>query len=203
MGLNAIDIEVAPVRGRIALAKPLAELRAAYFGEYPYLQTPDRKAALDEMRRLCLDPNVLMVTAHDDGILVGSIIVGPIGESDTVRHGDWFERNGLDRSRWMHALYTLTQPHYRQQGVNAAMGDLVSAELARRGVEGRIAMVIQRPQDDPKAPAGWRDPVGFFLRRGYEHTDIAPLPASWCDIGDDEPTGKHYIFMALRTGSDA
>lgn len=200
MDMNTIDIEVAPERGRIALAKPLAELRTAYFGEYPYLQTPDRKAALDEMRRLCLDPEVLIVTAHDGKTLVGSIIVAPL---NGARYMEWAERNGLNPCRWMHALYTLTQPHYRQQGVNAAMGDLVSAELARRGVEGRIAMVIQRPQDDPKAPAGWRDPVGFFLRRGYEQTDIAPLPASWCDIGDDEPTGKHYIFMALRTGSDA
>lgn len=200
MGMNAIDIEVAPVRGRIALAKPLAELRAAYFGEYPYLQMPGGKAALDEMRRLCLDPDVLIVTAHDDGILVGSIIVAPL---NGARYMEWTERNGLDPCRWMHALYTLTQPRCRKQGVNAAMGDLVTAELARRGVDGRIAMVIQRPQDDPKAPAGWRDPVGFFLRRGYAHTDIAPLPASWCDIGDDEPTGKHYIFMALRTGSDA
>lgn len=198
--MNNLRVEVAPVRGRIALAKPLAELRAAYFCEYPYLQTPDRKAALDEMRRLCLDPEVLIVAAHDGEILVGSIIVAPL---NGARYMEWTERNGLNPSRWMHALYTLTQPHYRQQGVNAAMGDLVTAEFARRGVEGRIAMVIQRPEGDPKAPAGWRDPVGFFLRRGYEHTDIAPLPASSCDIGDDEPTGKHYIFMALRTGSDA
>lgn len=203
MGMNSITVGIAPVRGRIRLAKPLAALRSAYFADYPYLRAPGERAALDEMRRLCLDPEVLIVTAHHDGVLVGSIIVGPIAEADTARHGDWFERNGLDRSRWMHALYTLTVPAYRALGVNAAMGDLLNGELVRRGIEGRIAMVIQRQENDPKAPAGWRDPVGFFLTRGYEHTGIAALTVSWADIGDNEPTPKRYIFMVKRTRSDA
>lgn len=203
MGMNGIAVGIAPVRGRIRLAKPLAALRSAYFADYPYLRAPDERAALDEMRRLCLDPEVVIVTAHDGDVLAGCIIAAPIREADAGRYDDWFERNGLDPSRWMHALYTLTWPGYHRQGVNAAMGDLVTAELARRGIEGRIAMVIQRPQDDPKAPAGWRDPVGFFLRRGYEHTGIAPLTVSWTDIGDDAPTPKRYIFMVKRTRSDA
>ena len=203
MGMTDLRVETLPHRGRVAFAKALADLRTDYFSEYPYLQTPDHKAALQEMRSLCMDPEVLIVAAFDDGAIAGCGIVRPFRHAEVARCGSWFAQRGYDIRRWTFGLYTLTRPQYRALGVTSMIGNLLNREFRSRAIEGRVAPVIQRQASDIKAPPGYRDPLGFFLKRGYEQMDIPSLTASWRDIGDDHETEKHYVFVARKVETDA
>lgn len=198
-----LEIRIVPPKGRIVLARPLAELRSAYFSGYPYLQEPQPQVTRNEMRWYCMDQNALIVAAFDGEMLVGAIISVSILPDVPTPYDGWFARKGIDRTKWLHSLYTLTVPEYRSRGVNAAMGSALNDEAIRLGFEGRVALMIVRPDGDTKAPAGYRSPLGFFLKRGYEQIDEPVLIRSWRDIGDDCETEKGYALLARRLTDEA
>lgn len=193
---SGVTCSVAPARGRFSLARPLADLKGEYFAEYPYLQPRTPDLDLNIVRSILMDPAAIVVTAFDGDKLVGANLSLPASIGNAAHAVKWFERNGLDVSKWLHSLYILNRPGYRAQGVSAAMREALDAEAIRQGYEGRIAMVLDR--HDEKAPEGYRHPRGYFLKQGYEEMDVPPLKMGWTDIGDTESTVKQYLFMAKR-----
>ena len=201
--LTSLRIETLPPRGRVAHARHLADLLVRDYRAWPYLRAVDGKAALQTMRSLCMDPGVLIVAGLVGDRIVGASIIQPLTPLAIDRYGDWLARHGRSPQRWGLGSYVLIDPTYRSLRVAAAIGRLIDEAARAAGMDGWVNMILERPADDPRASEGYRPPLGYFLKRGYERVDVPSITVSWRDVGDDRETAKQFIAVAKEVGHAA
>lgn len=170
----------------------LARLRIAVFRDWPYLYDGDlayERAYLAP----CRDNPRAVVAGAFDGVLVGAATGMPM-EDHAEDFAAAFVGVGIALSDIFYCAESVLLPAYRGQGIGHRFFDIREAYSAALGYRNIAFCAVQRPDDHPLKPAGYRPLDAFWRGRGY-----APLPGviaqfQWRDLGEDAETAKPLQF---------
>ena len=170
----------------------VARLRIEVFRAWPYLYDGDlayERRYLSEYQA----ESAVVVAASDAGRIVG-VATGMAMEA----HSDDFSAAFADRPEPLDQIFYCAEsvllPDYWGRGLGHAFFDAREAHARTLGRRYSAFCGVQRPEDHPARPAGYRPLDGFWRKRGYE-----PLPGvvahfRWKDIGDSEQTSHPLQF---------
>lgn len=170
----------------------LARLRIRVFRDWPYLYDGD----LDYERRYLApyrDNARAVVVGAFDGALVGAATGTPMED----HAGDFaaaFADSGHSLSDIFYCAESVLLSEYRGQGIGNRFFESREAHAVALGRRHVAFCAVQRPDDHPSKPAGYRSLDPFWRARGY-----TPLPGviarfHWRDLGEPAETAKPLQF---------
>uniref|UniRef100_UPI00147D64C6 GNAT family N-acetyltransferase n=1 Tax=Ruegeria arenilitoris TaxID=1173585 RepID=UPI00147D64C6 len=171
----------------------VARLRISVFRDWPYLYDGDLDYERGYLQSYRDSDRAIVVGAFDGERLVGAATGAPLADH-AEDFAAAFDGTGLDLSQIFYCAESVLLPDYRGQGVGHAFFDLRESHARALGFAKSAFCGVQRPDDHPMRPAGYRPLDPFWRARGY-----APLPGviarfSWKDLGEDSETLKPLQF---------
>ncbi|WP_170446999.1 GNAT family N-acetyltransferase [Ruegeria arenilitoris] len=171
----------------------VARMRIAVFRDWPYLYDGDLAYERKYLQSYRDSDRAIVVGAFDGERLVGAATGAPLADH-AEDFAAAFDGTGLDLSQIFYCAESVLLPAYRGQGVGHAFFDLRESHARALGFAKCAFCGVQRPDDHPMRPAGYRTLDPFWRARGY-----APLPGviarfSWKDLGEDSETLKPLQF---------
>ena len=171
----------------------VARLRIEVFRDWPYLYDGDTAYERRYLQAYRDSPGAIVVGAWDGDRLVGAATGTPMTD-----HADDFATAlrgaGVALDDIFYCAESVLLPEYRGQGAGHRFFDLREAHARALGATHAAFCAVQRPDDHPLRPAGYRPLDGFWRARGY-----APLPGAvarfaWKDVDQPGETEKPLQF---------
>lgn len=171
----------------------VARLRIEVFRDWPYLYDGNLAYERNYLAAYRESAGAVVVGAFDGASLVGAATGSPLADhaKDFARA---FEGTGLALDDIFYCAESVLLPGYRGQGIGHRFFDLREDHARAKGFTRSAFCAVQRPDDHPLRPEGYRPLDPFWRRRGY-----APLPGvvaefSWTDVDRDVETTKPLQF---------
>ncbi|WP_417589033.1 GNAT family N-acetyltransferase [Pararhodobacter oceanensis] len=167
----------------------LAGLRIAVFRDWPYLYDGDIAYERRYLEPYRDNPRAIVAGAFEGARLVGAATGTPM-EDHAEEFAEAFAGRGLDMSDIFYCAESVLLPEFRGQGVGHRFFDIREAHARDMG-RGYVAFcAVQRPEDHPARPAGYRPLDGFWRARGYAPLEGAVAQFGWKDLGEAQDTLK-------------
>ncbi len=172
----------------------LARLRMDIFRDYPYLY----EGSLDYEERYLIpylrSPDTVMVLALDGDRVVGAASGMPLEiETDEVKRP--FLQAGIPVDEVFYFGESLLYKPYRGHGIGHRFFDEREKHARSCGAYRKTAFfAVQRPEDHPLRPEGYRPLDDFWKKRGYVPRPDLMTTFEWLDVGDTRETGKPMMF---------
>ncbi|MFS4438220.1 GNAT family N-acetyltransferase [Paracoccaceae bacterium GXU_MW_L88] len=171
----------------------LATLRMTVFREFPYLYDGSRAYETDYLDTYAQAPGAVLVLARDGERAIGAASALPMtSETDEVQAP--FREAGYDLDEIFYFGESVLEAGYRGAGIGKAFmeGRLAAAREAKAKIATFCA--VERPEDHPMRPEGYRPLHGFWQAQGFVHHPEMRTTFSWKDIGETGETRKPLSF---------
>lgn len=172
----------------------LGALRIRVFRDYPYLYDGTLEYERDYLRTYldAADSLVVIVTdAH--GNPVGATTCLPLSDEGPEFQSPFFEQ-GHDVSRILYFGESILLPEWRGRGLGKEFFERREAHARRLGLKTAAFCAVDRPDDHPQRPPGYRPLDGFWQSRGYEKQPALQASFSWMEIGEAAESPKTLTF---------
>ncbi|AFJ01335.1 Histone acetyltransferase HPA2 [Methylophaga frappieri] len=172
----------------------LANLRITVFRDFPYLYDGDTAYEAKYLQTYITCPESVIVLALDAGKVVGASTGIPLKfETEEVKAP--FIKAGLDIDSIFYCGESVLLSSYRGQGAGVAFFDHREAHARELGgFQYSCFCGVQRPDDHPRKPAGYKPLDNFWRKRGYEKQSALQTTFSWKEIGESEESPKPMTF---------
>ena len=175
----------------------LARLRIAVFRAYPYLYEGDAAYEQRYLTAYARSPRSVFVLALDAGRVVGASTGLPLADDGEAFHRPFLE-HGMALDEVFYFGESVLLPAYRGQGIGHRFFDEREAHARRLGGFRLTAFcAVERADDDPRRPAGYRPNDAFWRKRGYVRQEDMFCALAWKESGDAEPRA-HSLRFWLR-----
>ncbi|RYD41858.1 MAG: N-acetyltransferase [Verrucomicrobiaceae bacterium] len=172
----------------------LGGLRIRVFRDYPYLYDGTLEYELDYLKVYQQTPESLVVLLTDaSGNAVGATTCLPM-ESEGPEFREPFERAGIEPSEVMYFGESILLPEWRGQGIGKLFFDRREAHARSLGKKITAFCAVDRAEDHPLRPAGYRPLDSFWEARGYEKQPHLQTTFVWKEIGEDKDSPKNLTF---------
>ncbi len=171
----------------------VARLRIAVFRDWPYLYDGDFAYERRYLEPYRSSPGAILVGAFDGEALVGAATGTPM-EDHADDFAAAFAGTGVDLSEIFYCAESVLLPDYRGQGVGHRFFDIREAHARALGRRHVAFCAVQRPEDHPARPAGYRPLDDFWRARGYTPLQGVVAHFGWRDIGEQAETKKPLQF---------
>jgi len=172
----------------------LANLRIQVFRDFPYLYDGDLDYEAQYLKTYIESPESVIVLAFDGDKVVGASTGIPLKyETDEVKAP--FLAAGLEVETIFYCGESVLISDYRGKGAGVAFFD--HREAHARELGGYIYSCfcgVQRPDDHPRRPAGYKPLDNFWRKRGYEKHPELTTTFSWKDLDETEASSKPMTF---------
>lgn len=172
----------------------LASLRIEVFRDFPYLYDGDTEYEARYLQTYIQCPESVIVLAFDGDKVVGASTGIPLKfETEEVKAP--FIKAGLNIDEIFYCGESVLISKYRGQGAGVAFFDH-REDHARElgGYQYSCFCGVQRPDDHPRRPAGYRPLDNFWRKRGYEKHPELHTTFSWKEIGEADESPKPMTF---------
>ncbi len=172
----------------------LASLRIEVFRDFPYLYDGDTEYEARYLQTYIQCPESVIVLAFDGDKVVGASTGIPLKfETEEVKAP--FIKAGLNIDEIFYCGESVLISKYRGQGAGVAFFDH-REDHARElgGYQYSCFCGVQRPDDHPRRPAGYRPLDNFWRKRGYEKHPELYTTFSWKEIGEADESPKPMTF---------
>ena len=171
----------------------VARLRIEVFRDWPYLYDGDLGYERDYLAAYRESAGAVVVGAFDGAVLVGAATGSPLADhaEDFARA---FDGTGLALDDIFYCAESVLLPGYRGQGIGHRFFDLREDHARAKGFTRSAFCAVQRPDDHPLRPAGYRPLDPFWRGRGYAPLQGVVAEFSWTDVDRDEETTKPLQF---------
>ncbi|MCB2427919.1 GNAT family N-acetyltransferase [Methylophaga pinxianii] len=176
----------------------LSRLRIQVFRDFPYLYDGDPEYEARYLQTYIQSPDSVIVLAFDGDKVVGASTGIPLKyETDEVKAP--FIKAGIDVDSVFYCGESVLLSQYRGQGAGVAFFDH-REEHARElgGYKYSCFCGVQRPEDHPRRPAGFRPLDNFWRKRGYEKHPELQTTFSWKELDEDEESPKPMTFWMKK-----
>lgn len=176
----------------------LSRLRIQVFRDFPYLYDGDPEYEARYLQTYIQSPDSVIVLAFDGDKVVGASTGIPLNyETDEVKAP--FIKAGIDVDSVFYCGESVLLSQYRGQGAGVAFFDH-REEHARElgGYKYSCFCGVQRPEDHPRRPAGFRPLDNFWRKRGYEKHPELQTTFSWKELDEDEESPKPMTFWMKK-----
>ena len=171
----------------------LARLRISVFRDFPYLYDGDYDYEARYLQTYIESPESVIVLAFDGEQVVGASTGIPLKyETDEVKAP--FEKAGLPVDEIFYCGESVLLSDYRGKGAGVAFFEHREAHALELGYQYSCFCGVQRPDDHPRRPAGYRPLDNFWKKRGYRKYPELETTFSWKEIGEDDESPKPMTF---------
>lgn len=174
----------------------LAELRIEVFKEWPYLYEGDREYETRYLKAFAEAQGALLVAAFADERIVGASTALPLqNEHEELREP--LEKTQEDLppvASWYYLAESVLLPHYRGQGAGRRFFEEREAHAQKLGFAHTCFAAVQRDDNDPRRPEGYRELDPFWERLGYTPHEDLVAHLSWQEVGEGEESPKPLRF---------
>jgi GNAT superfamily N-acetyltransferase len=143
-----------------------ARLRIAVFREFPYLYEGEAGAEQDYLSSYAGCPDSVFVVALAAGGVVGISTGLPLAAADPSFRRP-FEDAGFDPGEWFYFGESVLASAWRGRGIGHRFFDGREFHAWELGFHRTCFCAVERPEDHPLKPAGYRSHDGFWSKRGY------------------------------------
>lgn len=172
----------------------LAKLRIQVFRDFPYLYDGDLDYEAQYLNTYIESPESVIVLAFDGDKVVGASTGIPLKyETEEVKAP--FVVAGLEIESIFYCGESVLLSDYRGKGAGVAFFDHREAHACELG--GYLWSCfcgVQRPDDHPRFPAGYKPLDNFWRKRGYEKRPELTTTFSWKDLDESEASSKPMTF---------
>ena len=176
----------------------LAKLRIQVFRDFPYLYDGDPDYEARYLQTYIEAPDSVIVLAFDGDKVVGASTGIPLKyETDEVKAP--FIEAGINVDSVFYCGESVLLSQYRGQGAGVAFFD--HREQHARELGGYIYSCfcgVQRPDDHPRRPAGFRPLDNFWRKRGYEKHPELHTTFSWKELDEEHESPKPMTFWMKK-----
>lgn len=176
----------------------LAKLRIQVFRDFPYLYDGDPDYEARYLQTYIEAPDSVIVLAFDGDKVVGASTGIPLKyETDEVKAP--FIKAGIDVDSVFYCGESVLLSQYRGQGAGVAFFDH-REQHARElgGYKYSCFCGVQRPDDHPRRPAGFRPLDNFWRKRGYEKHPELHTTFSWKELDEEHESPKPMTFWMKK-----
>jgi GNAT superfamily N-acetyltransferase len=172
----------------------LGGLRICVFREFPYLYvgTPAYEREYLSVYQRCDRSRIVLVTAGN-GELVGATTCMPLADE-----GPEFQKPFLDAGLGVEdCLYfgeSIVLPEWRGQGLGKEFFARREDHARRLGLTTTAFCAVDRSENHPLRPQGYRPLDGFWSSQGYTKRPTLTTEFSWKEIGEESESPKTLTF---------
>lgn len=172
----------------------LGGLRIRVFRDFPYLYEGSLEYERDYLRIYQNAANSLVVIVTDaGGKAVGATTCLPMHE-EGPEFQEPFLKAGIDIDRVFYFGESILLPEWRGRGIGKLFFDLREAHARKLGYRITTFCAVDRAEDHPLRPAGYRPLDGFWESRGYQKQPGLPATFVWKEIGEETESPKTLTF---------
>lgn len=172
----------------------LGRLRIAVFREYPYLYDGSLEYERDYLTTYAKSPHALVVLARDGGEAVGATTCLPMADEGPEFQAP-FLNAGIPVDEVFYFGESILLPRYRGQGVGKEFFSRREAHARAAGPFRFTAFcAVDRPDDHPSRPPGYRPLDTFWLSRGYERREDLKSEFTWKETGEETESAKRLTY---------
>lgn len=176
----------------------IAKLRITVFREYPYLYQGNLDYEIEYLKPYLKSKEAVFFVVKDKDKIAGASTCIPLWQEDPV-----FQKPFLEHGREVHKVMyfgeSILLPPYRGQGIGKEFFYL-REQYANEfpNVQYCTFCAVERPDDHPLKPAGYRELDNFWIHQGYQKHPELITQLSWQDIKQSEETSKEMIFWLKK-----
>ncbi|WP_132143124.1 GNAT family N-acetyltransferase [Luteibacter rhizovicinus] len=175
----------------------VAALRTAVFREWPYLYVGDDNYEREYLSHYAASPRSICVLARVGDEIVGASTGIPLRD-DAASYHQPFERKGIPVDDVYYFGESVVLSEWRGRGIGHRFFDTREAHARAVGDFRWTAFCsVQRDENDPRRPSGYRGNGVFWTKRGYEPRTDMTCELTWPEIGSVEPV-KHRLGVWMR-----
>jgi GNAT superfamily N-acetyltransferase len=172
----------------------LGELRIAVFREYPYLYDGTLEYERDYLRTYAGCPDSLVVIlADEDKREVGATTCLPL-RAEGPEFQDAFIKAGYDVNEVCYFGESILLPHLRGRGYGKEFFKRREAHVQRLGLKYSAFCAVDRSDNHPLRPAGYRPLDEFWISKGYAKHPGMKATFVWKEIGEETESPKALTF---------
>jgi GNAT superfamily N-acetyltransferase len=175
----------------------VARLRIAVFREFPYIYdgTPEYEERYLQTYIDC--EQSVVVLALDGARVVGASTALPMA-FETAEFQQPLVAAGYDADMVFYCAESVLLPAYRGRGLGWRFFDEREAHAARLGgFAFSCFCAVERPEDHPLRPAGYKSLESLWRKRGYQRKELRTR-FRWKDIDQPEETDKSMVYWMKR-----
>ena len=176
----------------------LAKLRIEVFRDFPYLYDGDPDYEARYLQTYIEAPDSVIVLAFDGDKVVGASTGIPLRyETDEVKAP--FIKAGIDVDSVFYCGESVLLSQYRGKGAGVAFfehREQHAQELG--GYEFSCFCGVQRPEDHPRRPSGYKPLDNFWRKRGYEKHPELNTTFSWKELDEEHESPKPMTFWMKK-----
>lgn len=171
----------------------IARLRIRVFREFPYLY--DGSVGYEEsyLRSYASAARGVCVLALDDGVVVGASTGLPLIEADEAFQQP-FREAGINVDTVFYFGESVLEQSHRGQGIGHRFFDEREAHAAELGYRISAFCAVERPDDHPLKPAGYRSNEAFWTKRGYLPRPDLRASLSWQQVDSPDEVSNLLVF---------
>jgi len=177
-----------------SLFDDLAALRIEVFRDYPYLYEGSLEYEKEYLRTYSQSADSMIFTVFDGGKMVGATTCIPLkDESEEVIEP--FINSGYKLDEIFYFGESILLKPYRGLGLGHRFFDEREKHVASFDqFKYSCFCAVQRSDDHPMKPDGFRPYDKFWLHRGYSSVNELISEFEWLDIGEKKPTKKPMMY---------
>ncbi|WP_439503463.1 GNAT family N-acetyltransferase [Methylophaga sp.] len=176
----------------------LARLRIEVFRDFPYLYDGDPDYEARYLQTYIEAPDSVIVLAFDGDKVIGASTGIPLRyETDEVKAP--FIKAGIDVDSVFYCGESVLLSQYRGKGAGVAFfehREQHAQELG--GYEFSCFCGVQRPEDHPRRPSGYKPLDNFWRKRGYEKHPELNTTFSWKELDEEHESPKPMTFWMKK-----
>ena len=172
----------------------LAQLRIAVFRDFPYLYAGTVDYEKEYLQVYSNSARSFLVAVYDGDKMVGASTCLPLAdETDAVKKP--FLTAGYHVGKIFYFGESILLPAYRGRGLGHLFFDEREAHAGSYGeYEMTCFCAVERPENHPLRPAGYRALDQFWQNRGYAKMPELQTWFFWPDTGETVETAKKMTY---------
>ena len=192
-------IEIRRVTGKAVLEylQDVARLRISVFREFPYLYAGDEAAERDYLTGYGECARSVFVLALGDGHVVGVSTGLPLLDAEESFQAP-FKTANLNGEEWFYCGESVLDPAWRGKGIGHRFFDEREAHAHDLGLRHSCFCAVERPEDHPLCPAGYRSNDVFWAKRGYVKQPGLRARLSWKQVDSDGVEVQNELVFRTR-----
>ncbi|GGH55199.1 GNAT family acetyltransferase [Dyadobacter endophyticus] len=172
----------------------LARLRIAVFRDYPYLYEGSVEYEKGYLQTYLQSGHSFLFAVYDGNTMIGATTCIPL-KDETAEIRKPFEDAEFDAGAICYFGESILLPAYRGLGLGHRFFDEREAHArSLGGVKTCCFCSVDRGENHPLKPAGYRSNDAFWLKRGYRQEPALQSIMEWPDLGESVSTPKTMIF---------
>lgn len=178
-----------------------ARLRIEVFREFPYLYDGDEAAEREYLSAYASGAGSVFVVALAAGEVIGISTGLPLAVADPSFRQP-FEDQGLDPAGWFYFGESVLESGWRGRGIGHRFFDARESHARELGFKRTCFCAVERREDHPLKPAGYRPHDVFWGKRGYRRQPGLQARFEWKQVDSAGREVENLLTFWTREAPD-